>query len=340
MKKVTIKEIAERCQVSPATVSLVLNNKTKEIGKNTVERVKKVAEEMGYERNQVARSLVTKKSETIAVVVPDVSNMFYASIIKAVSKVASEQMYSVIVCDTDNDVEEERRQLKLLENKMIDGILLASRNSEKLLAIYPNKRRLPIVILDEHNDNLHDNVYVVASNYVKSGYDMANYLIEKGHQNIFCFGGVIGSTNSIHREKGIRQALEDHDLPYSKKQIVLADYKMKKAYSIAKTLDVERYTAFICFNDLMAYGVMKAFLERGIKVPEDVSVVCFDNDTSFSLVSELSQYTVTSINQDERQIGRVAMTLLIEALEGKKIDKKLHLLSSNWFIGSTVKDIN
>lgn len=335
MKKVTIKEIANVCGVSVATVSLVLNGKTSEIGPETVKRVLETAKEMNYSKNQIARSLVTKKSETIAILVPDIRNMFYSTIIKAVSKSASSRGYSIMLCDTDNDADEELRQLRLLDNRLIDGILLASRNSQKLLENYENQRKLPIVIIDEETDTQEKNIYTVASDNEEAAYKMTNYLIQKGHRRFFCLTGVTGSTNSARRQQGVMRALTENNISFDKATFVHADYKMDRAYQLIMKSEKPEYTALICFNDLMAYGAIKALNEKGIRVPEDVSVVGFDTNTSQNLVSEISAYKLTSINQDENRIGEISTELLLGAIEGKANKQKIHLLPSDWLEGTT-----
>lgn len=335
MKKVTIKEIANACGVSIATVSLALNGKTEEIGAETVKKVLETAKAMNYSKNQIARSLVTKKSETLAILVPDVKNMFYATIIKSVSQIATQEGYSILLCDTDNDAEKEIQQLRLLDNRLIDGILLASRNSKKLLEQYENMRKLPIVILDEESSWSDNVVFTVTSDNELAAYKMTIHLLELGHRDIFCLTGVEGSTNSMRREAGVKKALLEYGITPREEQFVHGNYKMDIAYQIIQEKKQIEYTALICFNDMMAYGAIKALTEKGVDIPKDISVVGFDTNTSRQLISDISKFELTSVNQNEELIGKVSTDLLINAINGKVDKQKIHLLSAEWFQGTT-----
>ncbi|MCX2456029.1 LacI family DNA-binding transcriptional regulator [Lacticaseibacillus nasuensis] len=335
-KRVTIKEIAGVLGVSTATVSMVLNGKTDEIGQKTIDRVLKAAKQMQYSRNQVARSLVTQKSDTLAIVIPDIRNMFYSAIIKSISRVANNNGYSILLCDTDNDFDKEFEQLRILDNRLIDGILLASRNSTELLTHYDNARHLPIVILDEESELIKDYVYTVASDNFLSGYRAAKQLLELGHREFFFLTGVAGSTNSIRREQGIKHALEEYGVTIKPDSFVHADYKMNNAYEIVHQQSTINYTALIAFNDLMAYGAMKALREKQISVPREVSVVGFDTNTSQAMFDDISGYRLTSINQNEKLIGEVATNTLLASLQNQAAEPAKQLLTAEWNSGNTI----
>lgn len=336
VKKATMKEIAANLGLSTATVSMVLNGKTTEISKKTVERVRDAARRMNYSKNQVARSLVTQRSDTLAIVIPDIRNMFYSVIIKSASRVAAEHGYSILLCDTDNNFDEEFEQLRILDNRLIDGILLASRNSTELLDNYANSRNLPIVILDEESPIVKDHVYTVATDNYLSGYQVAQHLLEAGHRRFFCLLGVADSTNSRRREEGVRQAFQDYGVLPQADWFAHADYKLASAYELVRHQRAVNYTALIGFNDLMTYGAMQALRERGIRVPEDVSVVGFDANTSQAMFSAISGLTLTSINQNETLIGETAAHILIRSLKGEQVTPDKQLLKAEWTMGNTV----
>ena len=294
---------------------------------------------MNYTRNQIARSLITKKSDTIAVIIPDISNLFYATLVKSIYKKASENGYSIMLCDTNNDILKEIEEINLLDNRLIDGILLASRNSEKVLQQYDNLRDLPIVIIDELKEIPNKNVFTVASDYELAGYNMTNYLIKNGHTKFFCLTGYEESINSKIREVGILRSSSEHGIDQSNIKFVEADYKFKKASDIIKNQKDMDYTAVIAFNDLMAYGAISAFESKGILVPQDISVVAFDTNASQSLFNDLSKYRLTSINQNEEYIGDLSVKIVLKVLEGGTISKKIHMLEADWLIGNTVRMI-
>lgn len=339
MKKVTIKEIAKVCGVSVATVSYVLNGKTSEIGDETVKKVLATAKELNYSKNQVARSLVTQKSKTLAIIVPDISNRFYSTIVKSVIDEASKNEYSILLSDADNDANEEIKQLSLLDNRLIDGILLASRNSAVLLDQYENNRNLPIVILDEESHIEDKNIFAVATDNEEAAYTMTKKLIEDGHRNFCCLTGFEGSTNSQKRKQGVLRAFEEYKIDLAQQSFYSANYNAEKAYQAVQNISEIDFTALICFNDLMAYGAIKALKEKKLKIPENVSVVGFDTNTSQNLVTDISDYRLTSINQDEELIGKVSTNILIETINGKTNFPKMNLLPWSWHEGTTTKKI-
>lgn len=340
MKKVTIKDIARECGVSIATVSLVLNGKTKEIGTDTVALVLDVAKKMKYSRNEVGRSLVTQKSKTFAVIVPDVSNAFYSLIIKAIIRAASKEGYNIIVCDSNNDMALELLELNRLEDRFIDGIFLASRNSKMILNEYNNSGRLPIVILDEQQVSPISNVYTVASDYKRATYEMASHLLKMGHKRILTLVGYKDSVNNMYRREGLEQAFSENGLSVASDSILTANYQYDMANNIISELVDIDYTAILCFNDLMAYGSIQALEERGLRVPEDVSVCGFDTNASHHLINSISKIKVTSINQDEELIGNYAFKLMLDIANGRSVKDKLHLLESTFEIGQTVGKAN
>lgn len=337
--KVTIKDIADFCGVSITTVSFVLNGKYSELSEETVEKVLGAIKELGYSRNEIARSLVTNKTHTIAVILPDITNRFYANIAKSISKISTERNYSILLCDTDRSLEIEKNQIQIFENRNIDGIIIASRNAQLLLDNFKNYRNVPIVIVDEEVHELAKNVLTVYTYNQVSSYKLTEYLINLGHKSFFVIEGLVDSTNNKYRKNGFYKALKDYDIDEKNSKFVRADYQMTKAYNLTLSAYEEKYSAIIAFNDLMAYGAIKALNERLIKVPENVSVVGFDAMSNIELVSKLSSIELTSINQAEKEIGKIAAESLIDQIEGKR-DFSLNqeiALEATLFEGNTTK---
>lgn len=336
MKKITIKDIANYCGVSITTVSWVLNGKTKELGEETIEKVQNAIKELGYTRNEVARSLVTNRSRTIAFIIPDITNLFYASIIKAANEVAVKNGYNILLCNTDNSLEAEIQQIKSLDNRLIDGVVIASRNAKKVLNNFENNRSVPIVVIDEQADIGNSNTMMVYTDNLEAAKNITNYIIENGHRKIFILGGLEDSTNTEIRYKGVLEALKMNGMTEEDILFKHANYQRLLAYQITKEYFSEKFTAILAFNDLMAYGALSALNEMKI---ENVSVAGFDANTTLSLFNELTEYDLTSINQDENQIGEIALTQIINELENNgKHHKKATIIPAHLHIGNTVME--
>lgn len=336
MKKVTIKDIAKHCGVSITTVSWVLNGKTTELSAETVEKVKKAVKELGYHRNEIARSLVTSESKTFAIIIPDITNLFYASIVKAANKIAMLNGYSILLFDTNNSLEDEMRQINILDNRQIDGLIIASRNAKQVLAAFDNNRSVPIVVIDERIEVNNKNIQVVNTDNTEAARKLTNYVIRHGHERLFVLGGLKDSTNTKDRLDGFNRAIEDNDLDRTNLHLEYADYQMEKAYEIVKETFTTKYSAIIAFNDMMAYGAMKALNEMGIK---DISVAAFDANPTLNMFNQLTNNDLTSINQDEKIVGEIATKELIKRLKNKKNHKENNVITipSTLHTGDTVK---
>lgn len=338
MKKVTIKDIAKHCGVSITTVSWVLNGKTKELGSDTVIKVREAIDELGYNRNEIARSLVTSESRTIAIMVPDVTNLFYASIVKAANKIAMKNDYSILLCDTNNSIEDEMLQINILDNRQIDGLIIASRNAKKVLAQFDNNRSVPIVVIDEDITVKDKNIQIVNTDNSEAARELTNYVINHGHQRLFILGGLKDSTNTKVRLEGVEKGILENEIDKESLHIKYADYQMQKAYEIVKKYYSKEYSAIIAFNDMMAYGSIKALNEMNI---DNVSVAGFDANPTLTLFNQMTNYDLTSINQEENLIGENAAQTLINKLikEYDSTDSQIITIPSTLHEGNTVKKV-
>lgn len=339
MKKVTIKDIAKHCGVSITTVSWVLNGKTTELSSETVDKVKEAIKELGYHRNEIARSLVTSESKTFAIIIPDITNLFYASIVKAANKIAMLNGYSILLFDTNNSLEDEMRQINILDNRQIDGLIIASRNAKQVLASFDNNRSVPIVVIDERIEVDNKNLQVVNTDNAEAARKLTNYVIRHGHKRLYVLGGLKDSINTIDRLEGFNRAIEDNALNWADLHLEYADYQMQKAYEIVMETYSTEYSAIIAFNDMMAYGAMKALNEMNIK---DISVAAFDANPTLNMFNQLTSYDLTSINQDEKMVGEIATKELIKRLKNKKNYGKNNVITipSTLHEGNTVQPYN
>lgn len=340
MKKITIKDIADYCGVSITTVSFIMNGKTQNISQETILAVNKAIKVLGYTRNEIARSLVTSKTYTIALVVPDITNLFYAAIAKEVNQVAIDNDYNVLLCDTSNSLTLEKKQIKILDSKRIDGLIVASRDSEKLLKSFENSRKVPIVIIDEDIENDSDYTLSVFTDDIKAGYLATRYMIERGHSNFFVLEGLEDSTNSRKRHMGVEKAVSEFDIDTKNIKYFNCDYKYEDAYiTTLENYDKDK-TAIIAFNDLMAYGAINALKKRMFNVPYDVSIICIDAINNKLQYSEILPLRLTSLSQEAGAIGKIAGIALINKINNRNNDSiKRFCIERKLYEGDTVRNI-
>src|SRR5690625_2799692 len=277
---VTIKDVAKKANVSIATVSRALNNKTSQINDNTRKKIIEIAKELNYRPNLIARSMKTKKTKIIGFIIPDIENPFFPKLARRVEQMLKEKGYNTILCNTDGDENKELEYFDLLMEKHVDGIIYTniSMNINKEILSIIKSQNPPIVLLDRHLLDLNINVNSVYLDNEFAGYIATKHLIKLGHKNIACITGPKGIVSSKERLNGYIRAHQESGLNVNKNYIVTGDYKIEGGYKGAKKILQNReITSIFAFNDLMALGVYEASLEKNIKIPNDLSVVGIDN---------------------------------------------------------------
>ncbi len=304
--KTTIKDIARLCGVSVTTVSRVLNNKTKSIGKDTVIKVQNKIDELGYRPNSIARSMITGKSHTIGLVIPDNSNPFFAELARRVEDIGFKKGYSVILCNTDNDEEKESAYINTLISRQIDGIAYISFGSSCDTTARLRKTSLPFV---EVGHNIIGSKYgSVPIDYQNGGYIATKHLIKMGHKRIGCISGGHAFRHNEQRLDGFRQAMNEAGLEVRNDLIVAGDFRMDGGERVMnQLLELPKPpTAVFAFNDMMAFGAIRAVKSAGLSVPDDISIVGYDN-TSFGQISDPS---LTTVDHPVSKIAEIIMDML------------------------------
>lgn len=330
--KVTIKDIAKEANVSTATVSKVLNNKDQRISSETRALVLKIAKEKKYIRNSMARSLVTRKTNTIGLILPDITNPFFPELARGAEDKANEAGYMIMFANTDDDAEKETRYLNMLAGKMVDGIILTQSAHKEGNAKTLEALKLPIVLIDRDMELKNIRGRVLVDNF-NGAYDGVSYLIERDHEKIAFITGPFSTTTSKDRLKGYEKALIDHNISINRQLIFEGEYKGQWGIDateiiLNKQIDVD---AIFCGNDLIAINVIKTLKKNNIKVPEDIAVVGYDNIQ----ISEMIEPSLTTVNQPIYEMGYKAVELLIDILEGR-IEEKTIRLKSNLVIRESV----
>ncbi len=323
---VTIKDVAKKAGVSIMTVSRVINGKSN-VREDTREKVLKAIEELGYVPNSMARSLVIKKTATIGLVISDVTNPFFTTVARGVEDTAITKHFTVILCNTDENPEKESMYVEVLARNRVDGVIFTSASGKKnpLKSLFIKK--IPLVLIDRTIEGLED-VDVVRGDSVLGAYLLTKHLIELGHRRI---GIIVGSktiSTAVDRIEGYKRALKEFDIPIDESLIKINDkskFSKEDGYRLTKELlDMENPpTAIFGGNNLMAVGAILAIRELGLSIPEDISLVSFDDIESLSEVYPF----LTVVKQPAYTMGVIATELLIRRIERKdRIKEKREIL--------------
>jgi LacI family transcriptional regulator len=336
---VTLIDIANQAGVSVSTVSRVINKQAKKyrISTKTEKLVLQSAKKLKYRPNQLARGLRLKKTHTIGLLVPDISNPFFAHITRIIQKSAASAGYSLIVCNTDEEIDIELDQIELLRSKGVDGFILmpvgvSHQHIKSLL-----KASKPIVLLDRSFDELDTNA-VVVDNY-HGAYQAVEHLINKGHTRIAIIQGLPNTYTNNERVRGFIQALKDKNIPIDESLIVGKDFRKANGYIETKILLNMKTppTAIFTTSDLITLGSLEAISEEGWKIPDDISIVSFD-DIDFAPFLESP---LTAVRQPRDLMGEIAVKILMENLRDRTIqEKKRIVLNSKLIIRNSVKQLN
>ncbi len=314
--RVTLDEIARRAHVSKATVSRVLNNSPVGVGAETRARVAAIIESSGYSAAGSGERSV--RTQTIGLILPDITNPFFADLAKSVEKCAYENGYIVILGNTDDSREKEKEYVSTFVSKKVDGVILVSADS-----IYRKdhdffaKYHIPVVLLDRMVPMsftagvFTDNEYAIFS--------ACDFLIRHGTDKIAFIAGPDTST-SQERLEGYKVALKQHGIPFSEALVKKGNYSMESGYGAVMELEKEgtRFNGIVASNDTMALGAMRALKELAYSIPGEVEVFGFDN-IAYTLMCDPQ---LTTIQQPTTEMGRLGVQLLLEAIQGKDLQKK------------------
>lgn len=311
--RITMDEIAKLAGVSKATVSRVLNDSECGVGERTRVRVKKIAEELGYSVEQTEKKKNVSFTRYIALILPDITNPFFADLAKSVEQSLRRKGYSLVLANTDFSEDNEAAQIRELMVKRLEGILLVpsgirAREEHDL----PRRYQIPMVLMDRKLEGISD-IPGVYSNNEYASVISCEHLIRKGARDIVFISGPLNVSTSIERFEGYKAVLAQHSIPFRPEMCRHGSYTVESGYNAV--LELERsgisYSAILAANDLMALGALKAVREFGYRVPEDVQIIGFDN-------IEFSQYcepSLSTMQQPTFDMGAKAVELLTGIIE-------------------------
>jgi len=309
----TIQTVARIAGVSVATVSRVINNPSVVTEKTRI-KVEKVINDLNYEPSVHGRNLRTSESRLLLILIPSISNPFYADIISGIEKTAFEQGYITFIYETDSHHGRKKTYSNLLRNRLADGIISMDPtvNKQELFSL---ANQYPVVQCSEYD--VEGSISYVAINHKLAAYDAVKYLIKLGHKKIALINSHSKYLYSRERRKGYEKALNEFNLPINTDWIYntqkLSFENGQRASSMLLNMD-EKPTAIFAVSDILAIGALKEVNMRGLKIPNDMAIIGFDK-ISFS---NMTHPTLTTISQPRYEMGVTSATMLIEKIKGKQ----------------------
>lgn len=311
-KEVTIYDIAHKLNISTATVSRALKDQPT-VNIKTKKRIFDMAEKIGYRTNNFARNLRNQKTDTIGVIIPKVNSYFMSAVIAGIEEVVKTEGYTLIISQSSEEAQNEKASANTMFNNRVDGLLVSLAFNTKDLSHFDPfiKRNIPIVFFDRgiQKDN---SAYVLIDNY-KAAYEATQHLIDQGCKRIVHITAVSQQEVYIKRLKGYKKALVDNKLPFEKAYVLKGSLSMEYGKTVADTIlkMKKRPDGIFVANDSCAVGCMMILKEKGIRIPDDIAVVGFNNDP----VSQVIEPNLTTVDYPGIEMGAMAARQLINHLK-------------------------
>lgn len=313
--RMTAKDIAREAGVSEATVSLILNGRPARISEKTRQRVQSIAKKYNFSCNQIAVSLATRKTHTLGIILPNLTNALFPRLAAGVEKMAQKNGYALFLCNCEESSDLFMDYLEVMQRRCIDGliILLPSEIDEKQDLFYQRAYealsacQVPIVLVERKLNGLPCDFICIDNR--RGGEIATEHLVLQGHTHI---GHITGTPFFSERTTGYSEALKVHGIPIDCRLIVPGDFSIKSGYQGAKKLIAEGVSAIFAGNDEMALGVARAAAEMGLRIPNDISVVGFDDDP----IAKVMPVPLTTILQPGKAMGEKACELLLRRIKG------------------------
>ncbi len=335
---ITINDVARKAKVSVATVSRVINDSIL-ISEKTKTNVKKAIRDLDYMPYARARKLIKKNLRAAALLLPDLKNIFYPIVIRGVEDELEKNGYSLFICNTDEDIEKEKKYLDTLIDKGVDGMIFLGTRPTKLKQQYiiNLSEKMPVLMINDYM--IGSNVYSVMTDETEGAFQAVNYLIKLGHRKIAFINGDVDYTTYLYKLRGYERALKTNSIEFDEKyHIKQTPYEEGGYLGTKKILQMkeEGPTAIFTASDQIAVGVYKAIYEAGLKIPGDFSVVGFSGiPLSKELFPEL-----TTVDQFAYNTGSKAGRTLMKLISGEKLEQKRIILEPKLIIRDSCKDIS
>ncbi|MBU0997344.1 MAG: LacI family transcriptional regulator [Firmicutes bacterium] len=315
------KDIAAKAGVSVATVSRVMNQ-SGYVKEETKELVMQTYGELANEDKILGQSISTQKANIIGIVIPDISNPFFGEVIKGISKIADQYSASLLVCNTEEQLEKELKYLTLFKTNNIIGLIITPNtdqvgyNSKYLYQL--EELGVPVVLLDRGINISHFNSVFV--NNLSGSFDAVNALIKEGHKDIAIISGPMSSKPGRERFYGYENAIRSNNMSVNQNYVFYGNFKLESGYEITKKiLKLEkRPTAIFAANNMMALGCVKALIENKMSIPKDMAFISFDDVDMF----EIMNLNISTVSRPTDLMGEVAAEMLFDLIERKQVKSK------------------
>lgn len=307
-----LKDVAKEAGVSTATVSRYINN-VGFISDELKSKINKAIKELNYYPNKVARSLSKGKTGIIGIIIPDITNPFFPELVKGASDLLITKGYHVHLCSSENDFKKEELFLRDFQSMRVDGIIIVPSDSEKRDSNIFNEIMCPIVMADREITGLDIDIIVFSNK--KGAYDAVNYLIQNGHKKIVFLGGSIVTVTAQKRSSGWEKAMKENNLSIDNLSY-WGDYSVESGYLMMNDVfnKLNKIDAVFASNDLIALGAIQSIKEKGLSIPNDISIVGFDD----IYICKFLTPPLTVIHQPIYEIGSRAVELLLNRISKKK----------------------
>lgn len=334
--KTTLDTIAKTTGFSKSTISRVLNNKaySSRISRKTVDTILEEARKCGYSPNLVAKNLRTNKTQTLGLLVPSLANPYFAEIASVIVLESKRYGYTTIVADTMENETNQNASITALLSKQVDGIIIAPCGEDPTYLEQTNEQCVPIILVDRYYENS-SLPYVVTNNF-RGGYMATSLLVRNGHKDIVCIQGPPSATPNKKRLEGYLAVLEENAMK-DKARIVGNEFSIQNGYLETKLLlnNDNKPTAIFALSNTIGLGVIKAVREAHLRIPEDLSLITFDNN----LYLDFLEPAITRIGQMVDEMGKMAVKLLHDSISNHREIKSQIELSPEMIMRDSVAPI-
>lgn len=316
---ITIYDVAREAGVSMATVSRVVNGNPN-VKPTTRKKVLDVIERLDYRPNAVARGLASKRTTTVGVIIPDVTNLYFSSLARGIDDIATMYKYNIILANSDENAQKEVSVLNNLLAKQVDGVIyMGNRITDDLRAEF-SRSKTPVVLAGTVDPD--EQVGSVNIDYKAATEDSVAHLLANGHTRVAFVTGKLSDPINTYRLDGYRQALQAAGVEYDDTLVIESDYSYREGETVYKQIDEAGATAVVVTDDELAIGILNTALDNGVSVPGELELITANN----SPITEMARPQISTIVQPLYDLGAVAMRLLTKLMNKEEIDEKTIVL--------------
>jgi LacI family transcriptional regulator len=332
---INITDIARMANVSKATVSRVINNKNEGVSAETRDHILKIIQDVGYKPNLMARSIVTSRTKTIGLIIPDIENPFFPQMVRGVEDYAVSQGYTVFLCNSDMDLEKQQKYFDTFVEKRVDGLILTTSGNFKNSGNMIKRYHIPIVLVDRKISGFNYNAGVFINN-TDGAYRAVKYLLQENPTKQVAFlGGPKDVDTCAERLKGYKKAYAELSIPINLDLIRFGNFTVESGFELASEL-LESYgpiSSIFAASDIIAIGAVRALRKKGISIPDQTEIMGFDNIQ----ISNMVFPSITTMAQPIYKIGYTAAQNLINVINGKEPAEKDQVLLTKLIVRETTR---